>query len=441
MRIKDITIKNFRGFAEEHFHFDAKMNVVLGNNTTGKTTLLHAVQIALGAFLQELTLAPGCARNAKDSDIVRKYSELTKSLQKQSTKPSFEVSACITNGVFDAVTNGYDSHETDVRWRRIGPRNSRKNAGELIDAVADMEQRRRNADITRSTSVLPLMLSFGAVRLQNNYNGAEKARARASREEKAYKCALDEKVDFKSAFNWIYTFGKELAKGREFEGTDTAFLNAIQTAIPALREIDIDRKNYEFAAQVQMAKDPAPYWLTYDMMSDGFRAMINIVAEMAYRCIELNGFLGRNAVRQTPGIVMIDEVDLYLHPHWQRHILADLQAAFPLIQFIVTTHSPFIVQSVASQNVITLDGTKGDNDPNMRSIEEIVISEMNMDTVRSARYKLMIDKAETYYQLIKAGKDNTPEATRIKQELDAIEAEFSDDPAYVALLKTEREAR
>jgi len=57
MRIKDITIKNFRGFADEHFEFDAKMNVVLGNNTTGKTTLLHAVQIALGAFLQELSLS------------------------------------------------------------------------------------------------------------------------------------------------------------------------------------------------------------------------------------------------------------------------------------------------------------------------------------------------------------------------------------------------
>lgn len=438
MRIKDITIKNFRGFADEHFEFDAKMNVVLGNNTTGKTTLLHAVQIALGAFLQELSLASGCARNAKDSDTVRIYSELTKSFHKQPTKPSFAVRACITDGEFDSMTQTYTSREVDVKWLRTGPKNSRKNAGELMNAVADMEQKRRNADATKTTSVLPLVLSFGAVRLENNYNGAEKTKARASREEKAYKCALDEKVDFKSAFNWIYTFDKELSKGHEFEGTDTAFLAALKEAIPALKEIDIDRKNNELAAKVKMAKDPEPYWLTYDMMSDGFRAMINIVAEIAYRCIELNGFLGRNAVKQTPGIVMIDEVDLYLHPRWQRHILADLQAAFPLIQFIVTTHSPFIVQSVTGRNIITLDGTKGNNDPNMRSIEEIVVSEMNMDTVRSARYKMMVEKAEAYYQLVKAGRDDTPEALRIKQELDRIEEDFSDDPAYVALLKAER---
>ncbi len=255
-----------------------------------------------------------------------------------------------------------------------------------------MEQKRRDADITKTTSVLPLMISFGASRLENNYNGAEKTKARASREEKAYKCALDEKVDFKSAFDWIYRFDKELDKGREFAGCDIAFLNALSDAIPALKVIEIDRKNNEFTAEIQMAKDPQPYWLTYDMMSDGFKSMINIVAEIAYRCIELNGFLGVDAVKKTPGIVMIDEVDLYLHPHWQKHILLDLQTAFPMMQFIVTTHSPFIVQSVKSQNVITLDGVKGIDDPNKRSIEEIVINEMNMDTVRSAKYNEMVEK-------------------------------------------------
>lgn len=440
MTIKDITIKNFRGFAEKHFEFDARMNVVLGNNTTGKTTLLHAVQIALGAFLQELTLVSGCARNTKDSDIVRSYSVMTKSFQKQQEKPSFEVNACFIDGTYNFASDEYASQEKNIRWLRLGAKNSRKNAGELKDMVAAMEQKRREADITKMTSVLPLMISFGASRLENNYNGTEKTKARASREEKAYKCALDEKVDFKSAFDWIYRFEKELDKGHEFEGTDAAFLSALSDAIPALKQIEIDRKNNEFAGQIQMAKDAEPYWLTYDMMSDGFKSMINIVAEIAYRCIELNGFLGRDAVKKTPGIVMIDEVDLYLHPHWQQHILLDLQAAFPMMQFIVTTHSPFIVQSVKSQNVITLDGVKGYEDPDKRSIEEIVINEMNMDTVRSAKYNEMVEKAEEYYRLVKEEKENTSDAIKIKKELDEIECEFSDDPAYVALLKAERKA-
>ena len=102
------------------------------------------------------------------------------------------------------------------------------------------------------------------------------------------------------------------------------------------------------------------------------------------------------------------------------------------------SHSPFIVQSVKSQNVITLDGVKGNDDPDKRSIEEIVINEMNMDTVRSAKYNEMVEKAEEYYQLVKKEKENTPEAIKIKKELDDIESRFSDDPAYVALLKAER---
>ena len=91
-----------------------------------------------------------------------------------------------------------------------------------------------------------------------------------------------------------------------------------------------------------------------------------------------------------------------------------------------------------SQNVITLDGVKGNDDPDKRSIEEIVINEMNMDTVRSAKYNEMVEKAEEYYQLVKKEKENTPEAIKIKKELDDIESQFSDDPAYVALLKAER---
>ena len=85
-----------------------------------------------------------------------------------------------------------------------------------------------------------------------------------------------------------------------------------------------------------------------------------------------------------------------------------------------------------------MDGTKGDNDPNKRSIEEIAINEMNLDTVRSAKYNEMVEKAERYYQLVKTNKENTNEAINIKKELDNIEERFSDDPAYVALLRAER---
>ena len=446
MRINTIKIKNFRGFEDKSFEFDSRMNVVLGNNTTGKTTLLHAVQIALGAYLQALTLIPGgkyFSRNFLKGDQVRKYSESTKSFLLDELKPSIEVNADYYAGRVALGTKDYSEQIKNITWRREGSKNSRKNNGELMDEVYYMEQQRRNADATKVNSIFPLMLSFGATRLQNNYNGAEKTKARASREEKAYKCALDEQVDFKSAFDWIYSYEKNILKELEFEGTDEAFIQAIKEAIPAIKQIFIDKKNDEFTAQIQMTGDLTPRWLTYDMMSDGFKSMINIVAEIAYRCIELNGFLGKDAVKKTPGIVLIDEVDLYLHPHWQQHILEDLQKAFPMFQFIVTTHSPFIVQSVDTNNIITLDAKVSPISPSNRGIEEIMVAEMGLDidiSNRSEKYRKKYDLAHRYYQLVKNGREGTEEVNYVKSELNKLEAESKmfHDPAFEAALRLKR---
>lgn len=443
MRIKELTIENFRGFRKETFELDSRVNVILGDNTAGKTTLLQAIQIALGAFLQEMTFLPGgngYSRNFRPSDQVKIFSNATKSFIPLEEKPSIEVNAEYLDQSLSGGLSFNQPTWSSIWWKRVSNKNSKANAGELSAYVARLESLRRNSDSTKECSIFPIFLSFGATRLEKNYKGSEKTKQRESREAKAYKYALDEQVDFKGAFDWVYRYDKNLLRGNEIEGTDKAFINAVQVAIPALKQIIIDTKNSEFTASVQMAKDESPYWLTYDMMSAGFKAMINIVAEIAHRCIELNGFLGIDTIKKTPGIIMIDEVDLYLHPHWQQHVLEDLQRAFPMMQFIVSTHSPFIVQSVDSHNVLTLDGRKSNSSPRMRSIEDIAVTEMNMDSARFPKYTLMIEKAEEYYQLVKLGKENTEEALRVKQELDSIEEQFSDDPAYVALLRSERKS-
>lgn len=445
MNIKSITVQNFRGFENKTFEFDSKMNVVLGDNTTGKTTLLHAVQIALGAYLQAMSLIPGgkaYRRNFKQTDQVKKRSELSKSFLPDVNKPQINIVTDFYRATFNHDTGSINGNNIEVSWYRNSNNISRRSASELMNAVSEMEDVRRRADDTRINSIFPLMLSFGAARLDKNYKGAEKTKARETREAKAYKCALDEQVDFKSAFNWLYRYDKNLNKGKEFEGTIDAFLEAMGKAIPALKIIEIDTKNEEFNAEIQMTKDPAPHWLTYDMMSDGFKAMINIVAEIAYRCIELNGFLGRNAVKQTPGVVLIDELDLYLHPHWQQHVLADLQKAFPKFQFIVTTHSPFIVQSVDTNNIIVLDTSYiGSESPSNRGIEEIAAAAMGMEgMLRSEKYRKKQELADKYYKLVKEGKAGQKEIEIVRDELNELEqeADLLNDPAYSSFLKLNR---
>ena len=373
---------------------------------------------------------------------MKRYSEANKDFIQDTGKPEISVNADFFATVYNLDDYSHDDQVHSISWTRSSNSISKRSANELMLEVTAMEQERISADTTHKNSVFPLFLAFGSNRLEKNYRKAQKTRARESKLEKAYKCSLDgQQVDFKSAFNWIYKYNFSLKKGAEFEGTDRAFFEAIAHAIPAIKGFRVDTKNNELAARVQMTKDPEPYWLTYDMMSDGFKAMINICAEIAYRCIQLNGFIGVEAVRSTPGIIMIDEIDLFLHPHWQQHVLQDLQNAFPRMQFIVTTHSPFIVQSVDSQNVIALDSQNAPISPNNRGIEEILACEMGMQgMLRSKTYRTKQELAKKYFELVKAGKSGEAETEEVKKKLNELELEAGllHDPAYEAFLKLNR---
>ena len=79
------------------------------------------------------------------------------------------------------------------------------------------------------------------------------------------------------------------------------------------------------------------------------------MADIAYRMAVLNPQLLENVLTETDGIVLIDEIDLHLHPAWQQRILGDLTFIFPKVQFIVTTHAPEVINSVPRENVIVIE--------------------------------------------------------------------------------------
>jgi predicted ATP-binding protein involved in virulence len=85
--------------------------------------------------------------------------------------------------------------------------------------------------------------------------------------------------------------------------------------------------------------------------------MLAPVGDIAYRAVTLNPHLEANILTETPGVVSIDELDLHLHPKWQRRVIENLRTTFPKIQFICTTHSPFLILSLRSgEELLMLDG-------------------------------------------------------------------------------------
>lgn len=441
MILNSIDIQNFRGFRNEHFDLNPQMNVIIGNNTAGKTTILHAIQIALGAYLQALPIIPkdrSYRRNFVATDRPMFYNESKDDFFPADGNPIVAVEAEITTRLMDL---DFEPRRT-IHWYREAKGNTTihaiKNVGELMDAVDEWMYYRTSED-AHTNVVLPLVLAFGANRIDNNYKLFEKTKERVSKVAKAYKFALHEYVDFRSALNWIYKYNSTAKYSRENEGTDRAFVSALETAA-RLKNIEV--RDRELWATVKVTGNPKETRLTYDMMSSGFKAMVNIVSEIAYRCIMLNEWLGIDAVRETPGVVMIDEVDLYLHPHWQRHVLADLHEAFPKIQFIVTTHSPFVVQSVDSQNIITLDGDKSVISPFNRGIEEVASTEMGIgdENLRSEKYRKKESLAKRYFELIDRGENNPAEIEAVRLQLEQLELDkdLMNDPALKALLQFKR---
>ena len=101
-----------------------------------------------------------------------------------------------------------------------------------------------------------------------------------------------------------------------------------------------------------------------DNLSDGLRRLINIVMDLAFRCMLLNkGFYGPEACKKTTGTVLIDEIDLHLHPTLQSVVMKGLQNAFPNLQFIITSHAPMVMTGIPmdeNNKIIKLGFKKGE---------------------------------------------------------------------------------
>lgn len=408
MRINKIDIVNFKGFQREMREFKSNLTVVIGNNTAGKTTLLKALQIGLGAYLQCLSKLPSAVQYRRNFSIHDRFMAF------DSTEKDYVPNGERTRITIDAdfyVTDSIENNEPQftpisISWSReftgSTTTHSRSCAGELMTMVSDMEAKRYEH---HDGAIYPLVLSFGAKRTSDaQMKITRKIKERASRIEKAYKFALHDKVDFDGAMEWLARYDKNVRDGKEFEGTREAFFEALQTAIPALSEIDFDHGEIEAVVSVT-GHIPSRHHFSY--MSDGLQSMINIVAE----------------------------IDLYLHPHWQKHVLQDLAQAFPMIQFIVSTHSPFIVQSLQKNQLISFDeNVMIEGEPYRESLEDITADRMGLEqNIRSKRFQEMQEIAKNYFKSIQNGEEDK----KLLEKLREIEATFSDNPAYLALLQSE----
>ena len=170
---------------------------------------------------------------------------------------------------------------------------------------------------------LPLFVHHTTARLWGNIYDKSKTQKIGSRLDGYYAC-LDSRSIKDIFFYWFKTFEDSALKFNRDKSLYNAFTQAITSVVPEWNKIHFSWELHDL-----MGLTNTNHWLPLRNLSDGYRSIVHLTADIAYRAIKLNPHLGESAVLETEGIVMIDEIDMHLHPKWQRHIVEDLKRTFP----------------------------------------------------------------------------------------------------------------
>lgn len=412
MKINNIHIENFKGIENKDISFNNQFTVLIGDNGAGKSSILDAVSVAMGTVLMKTGASFGYG-GAKTRPLFK--DEIRKIIV---TPDNIEKTNVVLYGEFV-----YE--EEALHWYRCQLVNAKSLS--YKDAYRLTSLGEHFAFNLQTDLKLPLFVHHTTARLWGNIYDKSKTHKLGSRLEGYYAC-LDSRSIKDIFFYWFKTFEDSALKFNKDKSLYYAFTNAIISVVPEWKNI-----HFSWDLHDLMGSTNENSWLPLRNLSDGYRSIIHLVADIAYRAIKLNPQLGERAVLETEGIVLIDEIDMHLHPKWQRHIVEDLKRTFPKIQFIVTTHSPFIVQSLKANEVINLDENVLSENPDVLTIEENALF-MGVSDDNSAKFERKEKLATEYLTLLNV-KNPSEEALN---KLDDLLMEFSDDPAFVAKLKLER---
>ncbi len=346
MRIDSISIKNFKGFEEEEFILDPRFTVFIGDNAKGKTSVLDALSVALGAYLRGIDVASHESRGINKNEI------RTKTIEGQ-PRPQLPVEIKAVGEVLgEQISEGWMRGVEKITLKTTTTYIHAKNISGL--AEKKLQENRSQGGIT-----FPVIAYHGTGRLWAEH---EQKKIEYQKQDEgvalAYRNCLSPKSSSKEFLSWYKIYEDEVRKFNQKDDIERleAFNACIVSMIPGEKWQDMA---YSFRDDDLVGIFQTPGGtkekLLFSQLSDGYRNIIGMVADIAFRCIKLNPHLGKDVIRETPGVVLIDELDLHLHPNWQRGIVSDLKNAFPKIQFVATTHSPYIVQSLDQNELVNLD--------------------------------------------------------------------------------------
>lgn len=393
MRLNDLFIENVRlyGRDRETLQFDTQKNItaILGNNGSGKSTLLDTISVMLSSFV---SVFPGMGeKQFSDNDI---HIDADRRADYLLAGMNIQIG---------------EGHSIDMMRSRKG--NTKSPQPELKEIKSYAEYLKREVEAGNTEVKLPVIAYYGTGR--GNIKAPEKKRSfqRTYSRWDCYLDTLDPATNFKRFFAWFDTMEdderREKEKRKSFEYRSPV-LQAVRKAInifasageqgKVFRDPRIETKPLRFVLDECSEDGSVIRELRLEQFSDGYKIIIAMVADIASRMAEANPDMDNPL--DSPGIVLIDEIDLHLHPRWQQQILRQLKETFRNVQFVVSTHSPIVLLGALDiVQIVRLDGQRIESciqrDYSSYNVNQLLLSHLfGLDNVLTPETSAMMKRRE-----------------------------------------------
>ena len=411
MKVTTLKLTNFRGVHSLVLRFDAKVNVFYGVNGSGKSAILDAMAIMLSWGVSRIRHAGTSGRPILETDITNGRSPAN-------------IRMTINNG------------KRDISWQLVKRRkgyqsNEEKTKFKQLNLFASKIQEKITA--TSEKTNLPLFVYYPVNRAVLDIPLRIRAKHRFNLLA-AYDDALTSGANFRTFFEWFREREDLENENRKYVGTlfkpdDFVFPDpqletvrkALRLFLPEFSDFSVRRN----PLRMEVLKNGKR--LTVNQLSDGEKCLIALVGDLARRMAIANPV--RNDPLQGKGIILIDEIDLHLHPRWQRMIVMKLMEVFPNCQFMISTHSPHILTHVQPESLFFLkqtdEGIIAENPKESygKNVDRVLEDLMGLPTTRPDQVAEDLHKV---FLAIQTGKLN-----KAKKRIETLKKKIGDDPELV----------
>lgn len=336
MILETLTVEQYRGFAARTaLKFEHRLTLIVGENGVGKTSVLWALRVLLSHALGKVVKTRTKNLLFQPEDIARGWPYLRTEVGAV-LGPDGTILTCTAQKNAAAFVR---STEEDGR--------SREHAVDTPDKY-EVSGGSFPSPKKPSGPSAPLVVYYSAHRSLALDRGASKARA-AGGTAAAYAEALEDRELRlgEAALLWRKEAALEETDRRPARA-NRALEQALPTFLGEFRNLRVEGDD-----KPRLVVDKRGTTLDLSQLSDGERGLLAVLIDLTRRLAQANPHLQAPA-QDGQAIVLIDELDLHMHPRWQREIVSRLISTFPKCQFVATTHSPQIISEVQPESLLLL---------------------------------------------------------------------------------------